>query len=235
MPLSKAHKADTHDRILEAAGRLFRDRGYAATGIDALMDAAGLTRGGFYAHFPDKEALLVEVLRADRGLPRQLAARRGRTVARLRRQALRVFADYLNPGHQHEVATGCSAAALAADAARAGPAARAAYRALLTRIAAELLRAPGETHADSWRKATARARRNALSAVAQAVGAVAIARALDDRATAATLLLRAHAAVADSCTTQGASARTGTTWPDPARNYSTSPPKARLSTPSARG
>lgn len=197
MPLSKAHKASTHARILEAAGRLFRERGYAATGIDALMDSADLTRGGFYAHFRDKEALLVEVLRADRGLPHQLAARRGRTTVTLRRQAVRVFADYLSPAHQSEVATGCSAAALATDAARAGPAARAAYRALLTRIAAELLRAPGETHAGAWSKATARARQDALFAVAQAVGAVAIARALDDRATTATLLRRARAAVAD--------------------------------------
>jgi len=197
MPLSKAHKAETRARIVDAAGRMFRARGYAATGIDALMDSAGLTRGGFYAHFRDKEALLVEVLRADRGLPRLLAARRGRTVAALRCQALRVLSDYLNPAHQREVATGCSAAALAADAARTGPSARAAYRALLTWIAAELLRAPGETAAGAWRKANPGARRDALFAVAQAVGAVAIARALDDRATAATLLRRANAAVGE--------------------------------------
>lgn len=194
MPRSKAHKADTHARILEAAGRLFRERGYAATGIDTLMDAAGLTRGGFYAHFPDKEALLAEVLQADRGLPRMLAARDGRSRAALRRQARRIFADYLNPAHQHEVAVGCSAAALAADAARAGPVARAAYGDLLRRIAGELLRVPSQEAARAWRKAGGAQRHDALFAAALAAGAVATARALGDR-DAAELLRRARSRV----------------------------------------
>lgn len=195
MPLSKAHKAATHDRILESAGRLFRDRGFAATGIDALMDAARLTRGGFYAHFPDKEAVLVEVLQADRGLPRMLRARKGPSGAQLRRQAGRIFASYLAPAHQDEVATGCSAATLAADASRAGPRARAAYRALLTSIAGELLRRPGEDAPRAWRSAGARRRREALFLAALATGAVATARALDDRRIAAGLLRRALAGV----------------------------------------
>ena len=191
MPLSKAHKAGTHARILDSAGRLFRERGFAATGIDALMDAAGLTRGGFYAHFPDKEAVLVEVLLADRGLPRMLRERTGRSSAQLRRQAGRIFADYLAPAHQREVATGCSAAALAADAGRAGPKARAAYRRLLTTIAGELLRRPGEAAARAWRSAGAGRRREALFVVALATGAVATARALDDRRLAKVVLRQA--------------------------------------------
>jgi TetR/AcrR family transcriptional repressor of nem operon len=193
MPLSKAHKARTHARILDVAGRLFRTQGYGATGIDRLMGAADLTRGGFYAHFRDKEAVLIEVLQADRGLPKMLRARDGATRARLRQQAVRVFADYLYPGHQREVATGCNAAALAADAARAGPRARAAYRALLVRIAAELLRAPGEDAALAWRRANARRRRESLFAVALATGAVATARALDGSRIAGELLREALA------------------------------------------
>jgi len=195
MPLSKAHKERTRARILEAAGRLFRERGFAATGIDALMGAARLTRGGFYAHFPDKEAVLVEVLLADRGLPRMLRARNGTSGAQLRRQAGRIFANYLAPAHQDEVATGCSAAALAADASRAGPRARVAYRALLTSVAGELLRRPGEDAACAWRSAGASRRREALFLTALATGAVATARALDDRRIAAGLLRRALAGV----------------------------------------
>lgn len=195
MPRSKAHKADTHARILEAAGRLFRERGYAATGIDTLMDAAGLTRGGFYAHFPDKEALLAEVLQADRGLPRRLRARDARGRKQLRRQAERIFADYLAPAHQHEVATGCSAAALAADAARAGARARAAYRELLTAIAGELIRRPSEDSLTAWRRAGAPRRREALFLVALVTGTVATARALDDRRIAAQLLRQAFCSV----------------------------------------
>ena len=56
------HKADTHRRILDAAGRLFRTEGFAATGIAKVMAAADLTVGGFYAHFAGKESLLAEVL-----------------------------------------------------------------------------------------------------------------------------------------------------------------------------
>ena len=57
-----AHKADTHQRILDAAGRLFRTEGFGATGVAKVMAAVDLTVGGFYAHFAGKEALLAEVL-----------------------------------------------------------------------------------------------------------------------------------------------------------------------------
>src|SRR2546426_5249569 len=56
------HKQRTHQRILDTAAGLFRKRGYAATGVDAVMTSAGLTAGGFYAHFRSKQALLAEAL-----------------------------------------------------------------------------------------------------------------------------------------------------------------------------
>src|SRR2546421_5371935 len=56
------HKQRTHERILDTAARLFRKHGYAATGVDAVMTSAGLTTGGFYAHFRSKKALLAEAL-----------------------------------------------------------------------------------------------------------------------------------------------------------------------------
>lgn len=56
------HKAETHRRILRAAGRLFRLRGFLASGVDKVMREAGLTAGGFYAHFKSKQTLLAEVL-----------------------------------------------------------------------------------------------------------------------------------------------------------------------------
>src|SRR5271154_2822288 len=55
-------KQKTHDRIVAEAAKLFRTEGYEGCGVDAVMKAAGLTAGGVYAHFKDKEALLAEAL-----------------------------------------------------------------------------------------------------------------------------------------------------------------------------
>src|SRR5262245_35108003 len=62
MRYSSEHKRRTHARILDAAARVFRQRGYSGAGVDTVMEEAGLTPGGFYAHFASKEALLVETL-----------------------------------------------------------------------------------------------------------------------------------------------------------------------------
>ena len=64
MRYRKDHKQQTNQRILRAAGRLFRKQGYAATGVDAVMKSAYLTAGGFYSHFHSKEELLAETLDA---------------------------------------------------------------------------------------------------------------------------------------------------------------------------
>src|SRR5690348_15709591 len=54
-------RTETHQRILDAAGRLFRQNGIDGVGVDAVMREAGLTHGGFYAHFASKDALAAEV------------------------------------------------------------------------------------------------------------------------------------------------------------------------------
>jgi len=56
------HKAATRKRILGAADRIMKARGVDAATVDAVMREAGLTVGGFYAHFPSKEALARESL-----------------------------------------------------------------------------------------------------------------------------------------------------------------------------
>src|SRR3989441_7376831 len=55
-------KEATHDRIVEAAARAIRRSGYNGTGVAQIMHDAGLTHGGFYAHFPSREALLDEAV-----------------------------------------------------------------------------------------------------------------------------------------------------------------------------
>ena len=54
-------RAETRQRILTAAGHLFREHGVDGVGVDAVMKEAGLTHGGFYLHFPSKDALAAEV------------------------------------------------------------------------------------------------------------------------------------------------------------------------------
>lgn len=57
MPYSAEHKQATRKRIVECARRLFNRKGFSDVSVNAIMDAAGLTRGGFYNHFPSKDAL----------------------------------------------------------------------------------------------------------------------------------------------------------------------------------
>lgn len=81
------HKERTRARIVRAAARVFRREGYHAAGLDKVMEEAGLTAGGFYAHFGSKEALLAEVLRpaaAGAGVPldKELEGTAGRAGSR---------------------------------------------------------------------------------------------------------------------------------------------------------
>jgi TetR/AcrR family transcriptional repressor of nem operon len=66
MRYAKDHKLRTRGRITENAHRLFSQKGYAATSIDEIMRACGLTRGGFYAHFKSKSQLYRTAISVDR-------------------------------------------------------------------------------------------------------------------------------------------------------------------------
>ena len=57
MRASREQFAENRQRILEVAGRLFRQKGFEGIGVDGIMDAAGLTHGGFYGHFDSKAHL----------------------------------------------------------------------------------------------------------------------------------------------------------------------------------
>src|SRR3981081_858431 len=70
-----SRKEETHERIVDAAARAIHRHGYAGVGVADVMKEAGLTHGGFYAHFDSREALLVEAL--ERAGRRSLAVTRG--------------------------------------------------------------------------------------------------------------------------------------------------------------
>lgn len=120
------HKHATRRRILEAAGQAFREHGVAETGVDEVMRRAGLTHGGFYAHFRDKTELIAEACAAafDAAVPNleRIAARP--TAA----ERARVLIDsYLAARHRDNRGSGCMVVAVAADMARLRGAAREGY------------------------------------------------------------------------------------------------------------
>jgi TetR/AcrR family transcriptional regulator, transcriptional repressor for nem operon len=117
------HKAGTRRRIIETAGRRFKQDGIDGSGVAALMTDAGLTNGAFYAHFDSKNDLVANVV-AD-----QLATQRAVLASLPKgRAALEEFVrDYLSPRHRDNPSTGCPNAALLDEIGRCGDAVRDSY------------------------------------------------------------------------------------------------------------
>src|SRR5216117_4381639 len=108
---SSRSKEATHDRIVEAAARAIRRSGYNGTGVADIMKDVGLTHGGFYAHFPSREAMLAEA--ADRAGSESVATLTRVAAAAPPQEALRsLIRAYLAKDHVHGVETGCPMAAL---------------------------------------------------------------------------------------------------------------------------
>jgi TetR/AcrR family transcriptional repressor of nem operon len=111
------HKLATRRRILEAAGQAFRERGVAETGVDEVMRRAGLTHGGFYAHFRDKTELVAEACTAafEAAVPNlhRIAAQPTRAG-----RARLLIDSYLAAHHRDNRGSGCVIVAVGADAAR---------------------------------------------------------------------------------------------------------------------
>src|SRR5437588_11073089 len=120
------HKHATRHRIIEAASQSFREKGVAETGVDEVMRRAGLTHGGFYAHFSDKSALVAEACDAafDAAVPNLERIAAGRSVA----ARVRLLIDsYLGTRHRDNRGSGCFVVAVGADMVRLRGAARASY------------------------------------------------------------------------------------------------------------
>ena len=115
--MSEAEKRKSHARILDAASRLFRERGIEATSVSDVMKAAGLTHGGFYRHFESKEALVSAAFSAavEDVLSGVEAASDG--PQRLAAQAAYI-ASYLSGEHVTDRGQGCPLAALGSEIAR---------------------------------------------------------------------------------------------------------------------
>ena len=113
-------KEATHERIVEAAARAIRRSGYDGTGVADIMKEAGLTHGGFYAHFASREAMLAEA--ADRAGAEAVAASARIAAAAPPEQALqRLLHAYLSKEHVEGVEMGCPVAALGSEMPRQAP------------------------------------------------------------------------------------------------------------------
>src|SRR5215212_9091744 len=119
MRYSDRHKQETRTKVVRAAAAAVRAKGPEGLGVAEVMAEAGLTHGGFYAHFPNKEALVVAALEEAFG---QSARRFARMTDGLSHAAaLEVFVDsYVSPEHRAHPERGCPIAALSSDLPRQG-------------------------------------------------------------------------------------------------------------------
>jgi TetR/AcrR family transcriptional regulator, transcriptional repressor for nem operon len=179
MRYGKDQKQATRQRILEAAGRRFKEDGIDGAGVAAVMSDAGLTNGAFYGHFTSKEDLVANVL-AD-----QLRAQRQSLDSEPSdRAGLEAFVrSYLSPQHRDQCADGCPSAALLDEIARRPAASRQVFTDELMGVMADIATRLDPTHAEA-------ARADALTVFGLMVGTLQLARALTDRDLSDQLLAR---------------------------------------------
>ena len=181
------HKHSTRARILAAAESLFRKQGFQGASVERVMRAAGLTVGGFYAHFASKEALLIESLRAF--LQRSGAG----WVAGLEelhgQEYLSHFVRrYLNRQRRDDPQMKCMMPSLLSDLTRATPEVQATLAEGLDALAREI-----QAHLEDEQDVTAR--QQALATIALCFGAMTLARATASQPFSDELLQAARALV----------------------------------------
>jgi TetR/AcrR family transcriptional repressor of nem operon len=180
---SRAKKRQHHDQIVGVAASRFREDGIDRVGLADLMHEAGLTHGGFYRHFESRDELVAEAVeRALHDGGQAMAA-----VAESPLDPLAAVIDaYLSTTHRDNLASSCAVTTLAADVARSNPRARAAYTSQVGIYIEMLVRLLPLGPAD-------RRRTTAITALSTLVGAVSMARAVDDEALSREILASAAA------------------------------------------
>ena len=168
------HKAAAKAKLVDAGGTLVKQAGFAATGIDAIAAAAGVTTGAVYSQFGSKQQMLSAIVENE--MERVIAGFRGADGRGLEGAALRkTLARYLSPQHAAHPENGCPIPSLGAEIARADAQTRSVFEEQLTQLI-DLIE-PGAAD-----------RQRAWGIVAQAVGAVLLARAVENPATANEIL-----------------------------------------------
>jgi TetR/AcrR family transcriptional repressor of nem operon len=167
-----SRKQASHERIVEVAARAIRRSGYGGTGVADIMKEAGLTHGGFYAHFESRDALLAEA--GDRAGAESVALAARVVAAAPAGQALRALLQaYLSPEHINAIETGCPVSALGSEMPRQAPEVR---RAATIHIK-EMIDVFARQMPD-WGQP--QAHEQAMALVCALIGTTVLARAVDD-------------------------------------------------------
>jgi TetR/AcrR family transcriptional regulator, transcriptional repressor for nem operon len=192
MRYSREHKLETHARIVKKASVRLREKGAHGIGVADLMKDAGLTHGGFYAHFDSREALVIEAF----------AHAMDRSTDRWRKLAEQTAPDkrlativdsYLTPVHRDDPGHGCAVPTLGAEIARESPRTRKAFAAKLEQMIDML----ADQIPDVPRKA---ARQQAMAALATMMGTLVLARVAGTGEFSDELLAAGREAVLDRAT-----------------------------------
>lgn len=119
MSNAPTRKQISHERIVDVASRAIRRAGTRGVGVADMMKAAGLTHGGFYAHFESRDALVAEAMqRAGRNTSAALQDAVARRMARGDSRFAALVRAYLHDSHLERVEDGCVVAALASEMTR---------------------------------------------------------------------------------------------------------------------
>ena len=168
MRYSKEHKQETHARIVKKASVRLREKGAHGIGVADLMKEAGLTHGGFYAHFDSREALVIEAF----AYAMDRSTERWRKVAEEtppEKRLATIVETYLTPVHRDDPGHGCAVPTLGAEIARESPKTRKAFAAKLEQMidmmADQVLDVPRKT-----------ARKQAVAALATMMGTLVLSR-----------------------------------------------------------
>ena len=173
MRVSREKAAEHRERIIDAAGALFRSKGFSGVGVADIMKAADLTHGGFYGHFASKDDLIARA--SNRSMARAAANWRKVVADAPDDPYAALLKHYLSQRHRDDPGHGCAFAALSGDASRCGKPVRDAFAQGLEPLIDVL------THVTPGRSKAAH-RRKAIAALAELVGALILARAVGDAA-----------------------------------------------------
>ncbi|WP_339803895.1 TetR/AcrR family transcriptional regulator [uncultured Marinobacter sp.] len=171
MKVTRAEAEANRERVIETAGRLFREQGIDGIGLNDLMQAAGLTRGGFYRQFDSKLDLTVQAMNRAKDVNQTRWGKlRYLPPEQAREQLIR---QYLSDYHVSNPGDGCVLAALGGDAVRQPPEVRRVY----TENLLQLLDLIGEF---SHGEAEGERSQQAMATLSLLVGALVLSRAVDD-------------------------------------------------------
>lgn len=171
MRVSRAQAEENRQTVIDVASRLFREHGFDGIGLKDLMEGAGLTQGAFYKQFASKDDLAAQATK--RAL--ESASRRWSAAAAAKPQDPlgAVLAFYLSMGHRAERMDGCPVVALGSDAARQGADVKASFESGIR----QYLEMLGPWTGSAKGK---KSRAKAMAVLSTMVGAVLLARAVND-------------------------------------------------------